>query len=97
MDPGARRFGELRDEVDGVSDKMLAQTLRGLERDGLVSRTELGGRPAGVEYALTPLGRSLGEPLAALRAWAETHINDVEDARAHYDDRASLATNAGER
>ncbi len=76
-----RHFGDLRRRVPGVSQKMLTQTLRSLQRDGLVSRTELATSPVRVEYALTPLGVSLVEPLAALRDWAERHIPEVLAAR----------------
>ena len=73
-------FGELR-RVPTISQKMLTQTLRSLERDGLVSRSELATSPVRVEYALTPLGSSLIEPLAALRDWAEDHVGEVLAAR----------------
>ena len=76
-----RHFGELRRRVPGISQKMLTQTLRSLQRDGLVSRTELATTPVKVEYALTPLGISLVQPLAALRDWAERHIPEILAAR----------------
>lgn len=76
-----RHFGELRRRVPGISQKMLTQTLRSLQRDGLVSRTELATTPVKVEYALTPLGISLVQPLAALRDWAESHIPEILAAR----------------
>ena len=68
---------------------MLTQTLRGLEQDGLVTRTAYPTVPVTVEYALTPLGRSLGEAMDVLRTWAYTHIDDMEAARKAYraDDR----------
>lgn len=80
-----KRFSELRGEIDGVSDKMLTQTLRSMERDGLVARTVHPTVPPRVEYRLTELGRTLEEPLAAVRDWAERHINEVERARLEYD------------
>lgn len=76
-----RHFGELRRRVPGISQKMLTQTLRSLQRDGLVSRTALATSPVRVEYALTPLGVSLVEPLVALRDWAESHIPEILAAR----------------
>ncbi|WP_433438333.1 winged helix-turn-helix transcriptional regulator [Nonomuraea sp. CA-141351] len=79
LENGPLRFGQLRERVDGISEKMLAQTLRSLERDGLVLRRP--GPDRGVTYRLTPLGRTLGEPMDAIRAWAERYINDVERAR----------------
>ncbi len=87
LQDGPVRFGRLRDSVDGISEKMLAQTLRSLERDGLVTRHVRTTTPPQVEYQLTPLGRTLREPMAAIRAWAERYINDVEDARSGYDAR----------
>ena len=75
------RFGELRRRVDGISQKMLTQTLRSLERDGLVSRSAFATVPVTVEYALTPLGETLVPVLAAIRDWAEDHIVDVLAAR----------------
>ena len=81
LEAGPRRFGQLRDQVDGISEKMLTQTLRSLERDGLVTRTTSLAVPPSVTYELTDLGRSLGEPMAAVRAWAERYINDVEQSR----------------
>ncbi|WP_345045874.1 winged helix-turn-helix transcriptional regulator, partial [Georgenia daeguensis] len=82
---GTKRYGELRAAIDGVSEKMLTQTLRSLERDGLLTRTSHPTVPPKVEYGLTPLGRTLTGPLAAIRDWAEIHINEVTDARARYD------------
>lgn len=76
------RFGELRRKIQGISHKVLTETLRSLEADGLVHRQVLPTSPVTVEYSLTPLGRSLGGPLAAIRAWAEQHIEAVLEARA---------------
>jgi DNA-binding HxlR family transcriptional regulator len=75
------RFGELRRRVDGVSQKMLTQTLRSLERDGLVTRSVFPTVPVTVEYALTPLGETLIPVLAAIRDWAEEHVEAVLAAR----------------
>jgi DNA-binding HxlR family transcriptional regulator len=79
---GTLRYGELQRTVRGVSQKMLTQTLRALERDGLVRRTVYPVVPPRVEYDLTPLGRTLIEPLSALCHWAERHFPEVEKARA---------------
>lgn len=79
------RFGELRRAIDGISQKMLTQTLRGLERDGLVSRHVLPSTPVAVEYALTPLGGTLIAPMAAIHAWAETHVPEMLAARRAYE------------
>lgn len=84
--PGTRRFSELKRRLEGVSQKMLTETLRSLERDGIVTRRVYPSVPPKVEYTLTPLGHSLQQPLAAVRSWAETHINDIELARSTYDD-----------
>lgn len=75
------RFGELRRKIDGISQKMLTQTLRSLERDGLVNRRAEATVPVTVEYSLTPLGQTLVGPLAAIRDWAEAHIEEVIAAR----------------
>ncbi|MEV1175403.1 helix-turn-helix domain-containing protein [Nonomuraea sp. NPDC049784] len=82
---GPRRYSDLARRVAGVSQKMLTQTLRGLERDGLVSRTLTPSVPVRVDYALTPLGESLMPLVGAIKSWAETHIEDVEAARDRYD------------
>jgi DNA-binding HxlR family transcriptional regulator len=79
------RFAELRDRTEGISEKMLAQTLRSLERDGLITRHDYATVPPKVEYRLTDLGRTLLEPLAALCAWNRQHGPDVTAARACYD------------
>ena len=78
---GTLRFGELRERIGGVAPKVLTQTLRSLERDGLLTRTVYAEVPPRVEYALTPLGRSLGEPLAAVQEWAERNVSRVLAAR----------------
>ncbi|GAA3386593.1 winged helix-turn-helix transcriptional regulator [Cryptosporangium minutisporangium] len=82
---GPCRSGELSRTLAGVSRKMLTQTLRGLERDGLVARTTTGGAPSQVEYRLTPLGRGLREAMLVVVGWAEAHIGEVDAARAAYD------------
>jgi DNA-binding HxlR family transcriptional regulator len=85
------RFAELRRRVDGVSEKMLAQTLRGLERDGILTREVFPTVPPRTEYTLTPLGQSLAGPLIAVRTWAEANINEIETARDSYDARPAPA------
>ena len=82
------RFGELRRRLDGISQKVLTASLRELERAGLVERTVYPTTPPRVEYALTPLGHALDEPLAAVKAWSEAHIGDIEAAQRAYDERA---------
>lgn len=84
---GPRRFTELAREVEGISQKMLTQTLRGLERDGLVTRTVFPTVPVRVDYELTPLGRTLRDPIAALERWATDHMDEVLAARAAYEAR----------
>jgi len=82
---GTKRFNELRREIDGVSQKMLSQTLKSLERDGLVSRRAIPTVPVTVEYSITPLGMTLHQAVDTLRLWAEAHIGAVEAARRRYD------------
>ncbi|MBM0236558.1 helix-turn-helix transcriptional regulator [Micromonospora sp. ATA32] len=82
---GGKRYGELAQRIEGVSQKMLTQTLRGLERDGIVTRTVHASVPPRVDYDLTDLGRSLLDLVAGLEAWATTHLGEVEAARARYD------------
>jgi DNA-binding HxlR family transcriptional regulator len=77
-----KRYRDLTREIRGVSQKMLTQTLRGLEHNGLVARTVYPVVPPHTEYALTPLGRTLLGPLKALCEWAERHMDDVHAARA---------------
>jgi DNA-binding HxlR family transcriptional regulator len=83
------RFNQLRREVEGLSQKTLSQTLKALERDGLVTRTAFATVPVTVEYAVTPLGRTLADALAPLSRWAGDHIGEVTRARERYD-RARL-------
>jgi len=81
-----RRFSELLRNIEGISQKMLSQSLRMLERDGLVQRTVNAGTvPITVTYSLTPLGNSLSGPMGVLRLWAERHIAEVEAAQIIYD------------
>lgn len=82
---GPMRHSELARRIAGVSQKMLTQTLRKLERDGLVTRTVTPSVPVRVDYALTPLGRDLAPVLTAIKTWAEAHMDEVRAARAAYD------------
>jgi DNA-binding HxlR family transcriptional regulator len=82
------RFGELLHGIDGISQKMLTQTLRSLEADGLVARRVQATVPVTVEYSLTATGRTLAEPLDAIRSWAERHIGAVLAARSRARQRA---------
>jgi DNA-binding HxlR family transcriptional regulator len=75
------RFGQLRERIGGVAPKVLTQTLRSMQDDGLVSRHVYAEVPPRVEYALTDLGRSLNEPLAAIRDWAELNVAKILAAR----------------
>lgn len=79
--PESARFSELQRAMPGVSHKMLSQTLQRLAADGLVTRRVEDSVPPAVHYALTALGRSLDEPLAILRDWAETHMAEIERHR----------------
>ena len=85
---GSRRYSELARELAGVSQKMLTQTLRALERDGLVAREVTAAVPVRVDYELTELGRSLLPVLRAVKQWAEHNMDDVTMARERYDGRA---------
>jgi DNA-binding HxlR family transcriptional regulator len=80
-----RRYSELRAAIDGISEKMLARTLRDLERDGLVARTRYSVVPPRVAYTLTPLGRECAELVEALIRWIETHVHELIDAQRAYD------------
>jgi DNA-binding HxlR family transcriptional regulator len=82
---GPLRFTQLRDQVDGISPKVLAETLRRLQRDGIVTRQAYAEMPPRVEYELTDLGRTLRVPLDALRVWAEANIDDVLKSRDAFD------------
>lgn len=92
LEPGTLRFSQLRRRVEGITQKMLTQTLRGLERDGLVTRTAYPTVPVTVRYTLTPLGRSLGDAVATIRAWAVENIDDIGDAREQFDTRPRPGT-----
>jgi DNA-binding HxlR family transcriptional regulator len=89
LEAGTLRFQQLRRAVDGVSQKMLTQTLRTLERDGLVRREIFASVPPRVDYSLTPLGASLSESIIGIRTWAYANMDTIEGARAEFDSRAS--------
>ena len=88
---GPRRFSELKREIDGVSQRMLTLSLRGLERDGLVTRTVTPTIPPRVDYELTELGVSLREPVKALGDWAIAHIACIRAAQHRFDAREDAA------
>jgi DNA-binding HxlR family transcriptional regulator len=83
-----RRFNELRRMIGGISQKMLTQTLRDLERDGLVKRTIYAEIPPRVEYALTSLGQTLCAPLGSITQWAHDHMDEVKLAQSQFDNRS---------
>jgi len=85
LGPGPRRFNEIRRAINGISQRMLTLTLRGLERDGLVTRTVFPTIPPRVDYELTPMGQSLRCPIDALGEWAFAHRDEVDAARARFD------------
>jgi DNA-binding HxlR family transcriptional regulator len=84
---GPKRFSELRRAIEGISQRMLTLTLRGLERDGLISRSVEPTIPPRVDYELTPMGRTLLEPIMALAAWADQNREVIKKAREKYDVR----------
>jgi DNA-binding HxlR family transcriptional regulator len=84
---GPRRFNELKRMIGGISQRMLTLTLRGLERDGLVTRTVFPTIPPRVDYELTDLGHGLSTPVKALGVWAHEHQPEIENARTRFDGR----------
>jgi DNA-binding HxlR family transcriptional regulator len=84
---GTMRFTELHRAIDGITARMLTVTLRGLERDGIVTRTIHPVIPPRVEYALTPMGRTLLDTIGQLVTWTDSHLPEIEAARAAYDAR----------
>ena len=84
---GTMRFSELNRAVDGITARMLTVTLRGLERDGIVTRTIHPVIPPRVDYALTPMGLTLLDAIGALVSWADTHLPEISAAQAVYDAR----------
>jgi DNA-binding HxlR family transcriptional regulator len=89
---GTMRFSELRRSIEGISQRMLTLTLRGLERDGLVTRTVFPTIPPRVDYELTTLGETLLEPIQGLAEWADKYRTSIQTARAKFD-----TTNAKKR
>jgi DNA-binding HxlR family transcriptional regulator len=89
------RFSRLREQLGGISQKMLTKTLRQLERDGLVTRHVHAVVPPRVDYKLTPLGDSLGQAVCGIWIWAEEHLKDVEQARQTYDLEVKLSPSNG--
>jgi DNA-binding HxlR family transcriptional regulator len=90
---GPRRFNEIKRTVGGISQRMLTLTLRGLERDGLVTRTIFPTIPPRVDYELTDLGRSLQTPVELLGLWAQQHLADIGAARLRFDHRDIIENN----
>jgi DNA-binding HxlR family transcriptional regulator len=86
---GPLRFSKLRVRISGVAPKVLTETLRRLERDGILTRTAFPEIPPRVEYELTPLGRSLEQPIRAIAGWAEQNMPRITQARKTYDGRAA--------
>lgn len=82
---GTRRYSELRTRVDGISEKMLAQTLRDLERDGLIARRQYPAVPPRVDYTLTPAGAEVAERVRSLISWLEDHVSDLRAAHERHD------------
>ncbi|MDO3700166.1 helix-turn-helix domain-containing protein [Micromonospora sp. C28SCA-DRY-2] len=95
LEHGPRRFGELRAPLRTVTPKVLTETLRAMERDGLVTRTAYEENPPRVEYALTPLGRSLLTLIEAARVWTREHLPDLLAARVAYDAGGAPAAPTG--
>jgi DNA-binding HxlR family transcriptional regulator len=91
---GTRRYHELLEDLEPISEKVLTQTVRAMERDGLVARRVHAEVPPRVEYALTPLGATLAPPLRALGAWSLSHGKHVEDARTRFEQRAERTARA---
>jgi len=92
LEHGPRRFSEIRVPLRTVTPKVLTETLRALERDGMITRTHYPQIPPRVEYELTPLGRSLLEPLAAARTWCTHHLPELLDARQAHEHRTTQTT-----
>lgn len=87
LDHEPRRFNAIKRRLEGITQRVLTQTLRKLERNGMVTRRILPGPPLGVEYALTPLGRSLQTPFSALYHWTVDHMDTIQHLQAEFDKR----------
>jgi DNA-binding HxlR family transcriptional regulator len=92
---GTLRFNALRRRIENISQKMLSQTLKSLERDGLIRREAFATVPVTVEYSLTELGRTLAATVDSLRLWAEANIGAIEDAQRRYDYGAPALADEG--
>ncbi|MBA5078473.1 transcriptional regulator [Pseudomonas aeruginosa] len=92
LGPGPLRLNELKRMIGSISQRMLTLTLRGLERDGLVTRTQFSTIPPRVDYELTEMGHSLLIAVQPLGSWAKAHVKDVKIARAAYDQRALISS-----
>ncbi len=88
---GTKRFNELKSEIDGISQRMLTLTLRGLERDGLITRTIYPTIPPRVDYELTALGMTLLEPVMSLVKWADANQRAISEARTHFDAKSAAS------
>jgi DNA-binding HxlR family transcriptional regulator len=84
---GRKRFNEIKRSVNGISQRMLTRTLKGLERDGLVKRTQFSTIPPRVDYELTPLGRSLRKAVEPIARWVQGHLGQITKARERFDQR----------
>jgi DNA-binding HxlR family transcriptional regulator len=83
-----RRFNAIKRRLEGITQRVLTQTLRKLERNGMLTRRILPGPPLGVEYALTPLGRSLHAPFASLYHWTVEHMDTIQQRQSEFDKRS---------
>jgi DNA-binding HxlR family transcriptional regulator len=92
LSDGPKRFNEIRRMVDGISQRMLTFTLRGLERDGLVTRTVFPTTPQRVDYELTQLGSTLWEAVEPLSSWARAHVSEIVASRKTFDTRSANAS-----
>lgn len=90
-----KRFNEIKRRLDGITQRVLTHTLRKLERNGMITRHILPGPPLGVEYALTPLGRSLEGPFSVLYGWTVDNMDVIGEAQSHYDSRAQMQSGFG--
>ena len=97
LEPGPRRFNAVKRQLEGITQRVLTQTLRKLERNGMIARRVLDGSPPGVEYRLTPLGRSLRGPFAALYDWTMEHLTTIRKHQEAYDCADSARNNVGKR
>ncbi len=89
---GPLRFNAVKRRLEGITQKVLTQSLRRLERNGIVARRVIPGSPVAVEYRITPLGRTLDQPFRTLHAWTLNHLPDVELARQEFDRRSSSSS-----